>query len=170
MLDKSKTYLIVGLGLLGGRYAQVLSSHGYHVTGIARSRETIDYALQHEYIAEGATENFDALVTGADCIIFGLYPTVLLEWVKQYGHLIQPGTMVTDVSGVKRGVVEPVQAALPEGAEFIASHPMAGRETSGITHSAEVNFAPANFIITPRQASTGAMLWPRNWALSASPS
>ena len=175
MLDKSKTYLIVGLGLLGGRYAQVLSSHGYHVTGIARSRETIDYALQHEYITEGATENFDALVTGADCIIFGLYPTVLLEWVKQYGHLIQPGTMVTDVSGVKRGVVEPVQAALPEGAEFIASHPMAGRETSGITHSAEVNFAPANFIITPptrtpRQASTGAMLWPRSWALSASPS
>ena len=130
MLDKSKTYLIVGLGLLGGRYAQVLSSHGYHVTGIARSRETIDYALQHEYITEGATENFDTLVTGADCIIFGLYPTVLLEWVKQYGHLIQPGTMVTDVSGVKRGVVEPVQAALPEGAEFIASHPMAGRETS----------------------------------------
>ena len=122
MLDKSKTYLIVGLGLLGGRYAQVLSSHGYHVTGIARSRETIDYALQHEYIAEGATENFDTLVSGADCIIFGLYPTVLLEWVKQYGHLIQPGTMVTDVSGVKRGVVEPVQAALPEGAEFIASH------------------------------------------------
>ena len=128
MLDKSKTYLIVGLGLLGGRYAQVLSSHGYHVTGIARSRETIDYALQHEYITEGATENFDALVTGADCIIFGLYPTVLLEWVKQYGHLIQPGTMVTDVSGVKRGVVEPVQAALPEGAEFIASHPMAGNQ------------------------------------------
>ena len=156
MLDKSKTYLIVGLGLLGGRYAQVLSSHGYHVTGIARSRETIDYALQHEYIAEGATENFDALVTGADCIIFGLYPTVLLEWVKQYGHLIQPGTMVTDVSGVKRGVVEPVQAALPEGAEFIASHPMAGRETSGITHSAEVNFAPANFIITPTDKNTQA--------------
>ena len=165
MLDKSKTYLIVGLGLLGGRYAQVLSSHGYHVTGIARSHETIDYALQHEYIAEGATENFDALVTGADCIIFGLYPTVLLEWVKQYGHLIQPGTMVTDVSGVKRGVVEPVQAALPEGTEFIASHPMAGRETSGITHSAEVNFAPANFIITPTDKNTPeAIQWAKELA------
>ena len=34
MLDKSKTYLIVGLGLLGGKYAQVLSQKGYHVTGI----------------------------------------------------------------------------------------------------------------------------------------
>ena len=30
MLDKSKTYLIVGLGLLGGKYAQVLSQKGYH--------------------------------------------------------------------------------------------------------------------------------------------
>ena len=112
MLDKSKTYLIVGLGLLGGKYAQVLSSHGYRVTGIARSRETIDYALQHGYIAEGATEDFDALVTGADCIIFGLYPTVLLDWVKQYGQLIRPGTLLTDVSGVKRGVAEPVQGRL----------------------------------------------------------
>ena len=155
-MDKSKTYLLGGLGLLGGKYAQVLSSHGYRVTGIARSRETIDYALQHGYIAEGATEDFDALVTEADCIIFGLYPTVLLDWVKQYGQLIRPGTLLTDVSGVKRGVVEPVQAMLPDGVEFIASHPMAGRETSGITHSAEVNFAPANFIITPTDKNTQA--------------
>ena len=164
-MDKSKTYLIVGLGLLGGKYAQVLSSHGYRVTGIARSRETIDYALQHGYIAEGATEDFDALVTGADCIIFGLYPTVLLDWVKQYGQLIRPGTLLTDVSGVKRGVVEPVQAMLPDGVEFIASHPMAGRETSGITHSAEVNFAPANFIITPTDKNTQAGIdWCRDLA------
>lgn len=32
MLDKSKNYLIVGLGLLGGKYAQVLSQKGYNVT------------------------------------------------------------------------------------------------------------------------------------------
>ena len=37
MLDKSKAYLIVGLGLLGGKYAQVLSQKGYHVTGITHS-------------------------------------------------------------------------------------------------------------------------------------
>ena len=44
MLDKSKTYLIVGLGLLGGKYAQVLSQKGYHVTGITHSQSTLDYA------------------------------------------------------------------------------------------------------------------------------
>ena len=121
------------------------------MTGITHSQSTLDYALQHDYIRAGKNADFEDLVREADCIIFGLYPTVLLDWVKQYGQLIRPGTMVTDVSGVKRGVVEPVQAALPEGVEFIASHPMAGRETSGIAHSAEVNFAPANFIITPTE-------------------
>ena len=154
MLDKSKTYLIVGLGLLGGKYAQVLSQKGYRVTGITHSAETMDFALSHGYVCAGKTENFEDLVEQADCVIFGLYPTVLLDWVRQYGHLLHRGTLVTDVSGVKRGVVEPVQQALPEGVEFIASHPMAGRETSGIAHSAEVNFAPANFIITPTEKNT----------------
>ena len=53
MLDKSKNYLIVGLGLLGGRYAQVLSQKGYSVTGITHSQSTLDYALQHDYIRAG---------------------------------------------------------------------------------------------------------------------
>ena len=165
MLDQNKTYLIVGLGLLGGKYAQVLSQKGYRVTGIAHRQSTLDYALRHGYIQSGKTEDFAGLVAEADCVIFGLYPTVLLDWVRQYGALLRPGTLMTDVSGVKRGVVEPVQDRLPQGVEFIASHPMAGRETSGITHSAEVDFAPANFIITPTARNTPAAVdWCRDLA------
>ena len=152
-LDTTKTYLIVGLGLLGGKYAQVLSQKGFTVTGITHSDATLQYALENGYICRGATCDFEELVRQADCLIFGLYPTTLLDWVQEYGALIKPGAFITDVSGVKRGVVEPVQAAVPQ-AEFIASHPMAGRETSGIAHSAEVNFAPANFIITPTERNT----------------
>lgn len=152
-MDKNKTFLIVGLGLLGGKYAQVLSQKGYTVTGITHSPSTIQFALERGYIRRGKTEDFTDLIEEADCIVFGLYPTTLLEWVEQYGSHIRPGALVTDVSGVKRGVVEPIQAMLPQ-AEFIASHPMAGRETSGIAHSAEVNFAPANFIITPTERNT----------------
>ena len=152
-LDTTKTYLIVGVGLLGGKYAQVLSQKGFTVTGITHSDATLQYALENGYICRGATRDFEELVRQADCLIFGLYPTTLLDWVQEYGALIKPGAFITDVSGVKRGVVEPVQAAVPQ-AEFIASHPMAGRETSGIAHSAEVNFAPANFIITPTDRNT----------------
>ena len=144
MLDKTKRYLIVGLGLLGGKYALELSKAGFHVDGINRSEGHLQYALDHGYIASGKTHDFEDLVSQADHIIFGLYPTALIDWFKTYGHLIKPGCIFTDVSGVKTGLVEPVQAMCPEGVEFIASHPMAGRETSSVEHAAEVSFAPAN--------------------------
>ena len=34
MLDKTKRYLVVGLGLLGGKYALELTKAGFHVDGI----------------------------------------------------------------------------------------------------------------------------------------
>ena len=154
MLDKTKRYLVVGLGLLGGKYALELTKAGFHVDGINRSEGHLQYALDHGYIASGKTHDFEDLVQQADHIIFGLYPTALLEWFKTYGHLLKPGCIFTDVSGVKTGLVEPVQAMCPAGVEFIASHPMAGRETSSVEHAAEVNSAPANFIVTPTEKNT----------------
>ena len=154
MLDKSKRYLIVGLGLLGGKYALELTRAGYTVDGINRSEGHLQFALDHGYIRSGKTHDFEDLVQSADHIIFALYPTAMIEWFKTYGSLLKPGCIFTDVSGVKTGLVEPIQALCPDGVEFIASHPMAGRETSSVEHAAEVNFAPANFIITPTEKNT----------------
>ena len=51
MLDKTKRYLVVGLGLLGGKYALELTKAGFHVDGINRSEGHLQYALEHGYIA-----------------------------------------------------------------------------------------------------------------------
>ena len=160
MLDKSKRYLVVGLGLLGGKYALELTKAGFTVDGINRSEKHLQYALDKGYIRSGKTHDFEDLVSGADYVIFGLYPTALLTWFETYGRLLKPGCICTDVSGVKTGLVGPVQEMCPAGVEFIASHPMAGRETSSVEHAAEVNFAPANFIITPTEKNTArAIVW-----------
>ena len=45
-LDKNTKILILGLGLMGGSYAQSLTAHGFEVGAIARRQETIDYALR----------------------------------------------------------------------------------------------------------------------------
>ena len=54
MLDKTKRYLVVGLGLLGGKYALELTRAGFHVDGINRSEGHLQYALSHGYIASGS--------------------------------------------------------------------------------------------------------------------
>ena len=163
MLDKTKRYLVVGLGLLGGKYALELTKAGFHVDGINRSEGHLQYALEHGYIASGKTHDFEDLVSSADHIIFGLYPTALIEWFRTYGHLLKPGCIFTDVSGVKTGLVEPVQAMCPAGVEFIASHPMAGRETLPRPTSS----SPPRKRTRPKPSS-GQRTWPKCWASTTS--
>ena len=55
-LDHNTKILIVGLGLMGGSYAQALSAQGYEVGALARRQETVDYALRHGMIRHGRTE------------------------------------------------------------------------------------------------------------------
>ena len=149
-MNKGSRFVIVGLGLLGGAYARGLRLAGYgHVAAIDRDPAALDYALKTGYIEQGRSENFEDLLAGADYLVFSLYPSAFIQWVEKYGRLLPAGCFCTDVTGVKSGLVERVQALLPAGVEFIASHPMAGKERSGVQNAHLVDFAPANFLNTP---------------------
>ncbi|MBE6997476.1 MAG: prephenate dehydrogenase [Ruminococcaceae bacterium] len=141
--------LIVGLGLLGGSYAKALKRLGYHVTALARRQETIDYAVAHGIIDEGSAEVDPALVGSADAVIFALYPGVFKDWIRDNQQLLRSGALLTDVTGVKRCIVYDIQAMLRPDVEFIAAHPMAGREVYGVENSDDRMFHDANYIVTP---------------------
>ena len=153
-LDRSTSILIVGLGLLGGSYARALTKKGYRVDAITLDRESIDYALAEGMIAVGTTEVAPALVGGADLVIFALYPHVFVEWVEQYQHLFKPGAILTDVTGVKSAIVDKIQTMLRPDVEFIAAHPMAGREVGGVKNSDDGIFRGANYVVTPTERNT----------------
>lgn len=154
MLDKSKTILIVGLGLIGGSYARALTDAGYRVTAIDCDPDAIAYALSERMIEDGATNADPALVSSADLIVFALYPHVFLDWIRENQHLLNPGVLLTDVTGVKGKIVEEVQSILRPDAEFIAAHPMAGREVSGVKNSTPAIFRGANYIVVPTEKNT----------------
>ncbi len=157
ILDKNKhKILIVGLGLMGGSYAKALSKAGYEVYAITKNQEDIDYALSLGIIKEGSSEVSESLIERCGIIIFALYPKILIEWIKEHGKKIKAGTVITDVSGVKSGIVDTVQSLLPNGVEFISAHPMAGRELSGIQYSDESVFKNANYIVVPTEKNTAA--------------
>lgn len=153
-LIHDKTILIVGLGLIGGSYAMALHRNGFRVTAITKEQSDLEYALEKGMIDAGSTAVDPVLVGEADLVIFALYPHDLVDWIKSYQHLFSPGTILSDVTGVKCAVVYAVQDSLRADVEFIAAHPMAGRESSGVRNSDDSIFRDANYIIVPTEKNT----------------
>lgn len=154
IVDVSMKILIVGLGLLGGSYARGLKRFGFRIGAITKEQKDIDYALREGIIDEGTTELDERLIGEADLVVFALYPHIFVEWIREYQGLLKSGALLTDVTGVKRSVVYRIQDMLREDVEFIAAHPMAGREVSGVENSTEKMFIGANYIVTPTAKNT----------------
>ena len=58
------------------------------------------------------------------------------------------------LTGVKGSIVYKIQEMLRPDLEFIAAHPMAGREVSGVENSTDKMFVGANYIVTPTEKNT----------------
>ena len=154
IVDISKKICIVGLGLLGGSYAKVLKRFGFHISAITKEQSSIDYAISEGLIDEGSTELDERMIGEADLVIFALYPHVFVEWIEANQALLKSGALITDVTGVKGSIVYKIQDMLRSDVEFIAAHPMAGREVSGVENSTDKMFAGANYIVTPTEKNT----------------
>ena len=146
--------LIVGLGLIGGSYAKGLTKKGYQVYAYNRSKDAIDYAKENKIIIDGSTEFTKDFIGQFDRIIFSLYPKIFKEYIKKYGDFIKDDAIISDVTGVKESIVNYIQSILGDRVEFIAAHPMAGKEVYGIENADEKIFENANYIITPTEKNT----------------
>lgn len=153
-LKKETNILIVGLGLLGGSYARALTRGGYRVKAITREQTSVDYALENGIVEYATTELDKKLLAEADLVIFALYPHAFVEWIEQNGRYLKQGAIITDVTGVKTCVVEKIQSMLGDRVEFIAAHPMAGREVCGVENSSEEIFKGANYIVVPTEKNS----------------
>ena len=154
IVDITKRILIVGLGLLGGSYARGLKRFGFHISAITKEQSSIDFALKEGIIDEGSTEIDARMIGEADLVIFALYPHVFVEWIAENQGLLKSGALITDVTGVKRSIVYKIQDILRPDVEFVAAHPMAGREVSGVENSTDRMFFGANYIVTPTEKNT----------------
>lgn len=147
MIEKNTIFAVIGLGVLGGSYIQALSENGYPCIGIDIDQSALDCALQKGWIVKGSTD--PSIVKEADIIVSCLYPHAFVDWIKKNQQFIRKGALLTDVTGVKRNVISAVNAELRDDIEFIACHPMAGKEFKGIQYADASKFSAANFIIVP---------------------
>ena len=152
--DKDTKILIVGLGLIGGSYAQGLSEAGFEVGAIDRKQTSIDFALEHGFIKHGRTGADPDYIKDFDLLVFALYPHIFINWIKENQQYIKSGALLTDVTGVKSGLAEEIQSVLRHDLEFIGAHPMAGREVSGVENADSKIFVGANYIVTPTEKNS----------------
>lgn len=153
-LIKKVNILIVGLGLLGGSYAMGLRKLGFYVSAITKEQESVDYAIKNGIIDYGTTKVEPETVANADIVIFSLYPHIFTDWIEKYQQYFKSGAVITDVTGVKGCIVEKIQNILRDDVEFIAAHPMAGKEVSGVENSDDSIFKGANYIVVPTEKNT----------------
>ena len=146
--------LIVGLGLIGGSYAEGLTRAGFEVGAVTRSRSSIDYALQKGIISSGTTGLDPDYLGRWDVVVFSLYPHIFRQWVRENQQWLRSGAILTDVTGVKSRIVPEIQGMLRPDLEFVPAHPMAGREVYGVQNSNADIFKGANFILTPTERNS----------------
>ena len=147
-------FLIVGLGLIGGSYAQALSDLGYEVGAITRSERSIAYAKEKGIIAHGTTEINEEYIKQFDVVVFALYPKIFIDWIEKHQSKLKSGAIITDVTGVKCAIVYKIQSMLRDDVEFVPAHPMAGKEVYGVENADKSIFNKANYIVTPTSKNT----------------
>lgn len=153
MIERNSNILIVGLGLMGGSYAQRLSDIGYNIYAIDINKDSIEAAKKENVILNNDEDDI-TLMKKCQIIICCLYPSDTASWIINNQHYFNENTIISDISGVKANVVDKIQEKLRSDLEFISMHPMAGRESKGFENRDTNIFLPANMIIVPTDKNT----------------
>ena len=127
---------VVGLGLIGGSIGLSLRAQGWEVIGADRSPAACDAAVEVGAI-DRVGDAADAEITFVATPVGAIIDTV-------NDVLARGGGLVTDVGSVKG----PIAAAIDDP-RFIAGHPMAGSEHSGVRGSRPDLFHGAVWVLAP---------------------
>ena len=134
-----KKTAVIGLGIIGGSICAALTKAGYLVDGTDLNVKSVEYALEKGYIQKQATD-----ISEYDVVFVAVPPSATLSILDKTAF--KDGALVSDICGIKEGI-EKVVYAKERNYRYIGIHPMAGKETSGISSSSPDLFRMANLIL-----------------------
>lgn len=101
-----KRLVIVGLGLIGGSLAKALRGfEDYEIIGVDVSQPTLRYAMEQDIVDRAEADPVRALAEG-DLVFLCLHPQGIVEFMTEHRDHFRPGSMVTDVCGVKGAILK----------------------------------------------------------------
>ena len=146
----NRTIGIAGLGLMGGAIALSLKKNNANQKIVAYdiNNETLALAKSKNIIDEGFSDA-EKMLKKCDILFLCINPQDVIEFMEKWMSSFQPGTIITDIGGVKRKICMEMEKTLRSDIDFIPGHPMAGSEKSGFTYAEKCNFCGKNYILVP---------------------
>ena len=151
--------VIVGVGLIGGSLAMISRRKGLvkEIIGVGRGAANLKEAVKLNII-DSFTFDISEAVKGADLIVLAT-PVGSFEWlVKQMRHGLNKGAIITDAGSVKGRMVSRIERLLPKGTYFVAGHPIAGKEKTGVKAASQTLFEGTKCILTPTKKTDASAL------------
>jgi prephenate dehydrogenase len=142
---------VIGCGLMGGSFALALKRAGLvkRVIGYSKSPSTTEKARKLGVI-DMAAESALLAVSGSDIVLIAVPVSATEATFKAIRHLVEPGVLFMDVGSTKRDVIDAARRVLKERvSSFVPTHPIAGKEVSGIGHADAALYANRQVILTP---------------------
>jgi prephenate dehydrogenase len=142
---------LIGCGLMGGSFALALKRAGLvkRVVGYSKSPSTTERARLMGVIDIEAPSALLA-VSGADIVLVAVPVAATEATFKAIKHLVTPNMLVMDVGSTKREVIDAGRRALREQiGSFVPTHPIAGKEVSGVDHADPDLYTGRQVILTP---------------------
>jgi prephenate dehydrogenase len=142
---------IVGTGLIGGSLGLALRKHKFAGRIIGCDREAaLERARSRGAIDSGTPHPGDA-VRGSQLIVLATPVLAIIDLIERIGPVLPAKAHLTDVGSTKRAIVERAVEVLGKnaGKRFLAGHPMAGKELSGVDYADPDLFHNAIWFLTP---------------------
>jgi prephenate dehydrogenase len=129
---------ILGTGLIGGSFALALRKHtqGMRISGWDRP-EIAQEARARGAVHESFTGDLAPALRNADLIYIALPIAATLDLLPEIARHAPLHALVTDACSTKLRITQAASELFPgdSGPLFLAGHPMAGRELSGLAHA-----------------------------------
>lgn len=151
---------LIGCGLMGGSFALALKKAGLvkRVVGYSKSPSTTDRARQLGVIDVEAPSALLA-AAGADIVLLAVPVAATESTLKAIKHLVTPQMLIMDVGSTKADVVQAARRALRDQiGSFVPTHPITGREVSGVEHADADLYSGRQLILTPTERTLTAHL------------
>lgn len=160
------TYGIVGMGLMGGSLGKAVRENvlcvpscGGRIFGADKSGASLSLAeRQHIIDRPFSISETDEMLAQCDVVFVCLYPHDTAEFLISRKNAFKPGSVVTDISGVKAEIFSRLDEIMRSDVDFIPGHPMAGSEKEGFAHSDGSIFRGHNYIVMPLERTKSESL------------